>query len=178
MEKYNVARNYAESLYSVVEDKKTGLIFLKKMVNLVNDFEDFRLMLLHPHIKEEIKIEMIKRVFKIEIKKSHENFLKLIINHHRVEYIEDIYNEFLQIYNHFFKVQPVEIFVASEIKDKLLQSLKTVLSKKLNRKIVFKVIIDKNLIGGIKIKVGDKIYDGSIKNRLESFKNKIFQEAI
>jgi F-type H+-transporting ATPase subunit delta len=64
-----------------------------------------------------------------------------------------------------------EVFSAFELTEAQLADLAQRLEKKTGRKIRTAVHVDKNLIGGIKIAIGDKVIDGSVRGQLGALEN-------
>ena len=64
------------------------------------------------------------------------------------------------------KAMEVDILAARPLEDEQLNKLNSVLAKKLGRKINMQVQLDQNLLGGVVIRAGDTIIDGSIRGRL------------
>ena len=54
--------------------------------------------------------------------------------------------------------------------EKDLYDMESSLSKKLNKKVILSSTIDENIIGGIKIRIGDRLFDGTVKSKLNKLK--------
>ena len=57
--------------------------------------------------------------------------------------------------------------------DAYLKDIAGAVSKKENKSIVLRQIVDQNLIGGIRVQINDRVYDDSIKNKVEKLRNEL-----
>ena len=97
-----------------------------------------------------------------------QNLLKLVIENGRLEAIPQISSQFHQLLNQERKEAEVLIETPFPLNDKQLADLVKALARKFpGLKLLPKVILDKSLIGGVRVSVGDKVLDGTVKARLD-----------
>ena len=104
---------------------------------------------------------------------SLKNFFELLVDNSRVIFFEEILQQFHNLENEHNKKLEAKILSAFELLDNQKDSIKERLEKKFNKKVVLSCIVDKTLIGGVTISIGDYVIDGSIKRNLEILKNSI-----
>ncbi len=137
--------------------------------NLYNSDKDFRDFLNNPVIKTDKKQALIKSIFTERLSKNMLNLVLLLISKHRTAEIPGIYNQFVQMANETANVLDMKIIMATQLDEVQLESIKEKFRKKYNAIAVNSTeIVDASLIGGLKVIVGDKVYDGSVKGRIES----------
>lgn len=137
--------------------------------NLYNSDKDFRDFLNNPVIKTDKKQSLIKSIFTERLSKNMLNLVLLLISKHRTAEIPGIYNQFVQMANETANVLDMKIIMATQLDEVQLESIKEKFRKKYNAIAVNSTeIVDASLIGGLKVIVGDKVYDGSVKGRIES----------
>lgn len=137
--------------------------------NLYNSDKDFRDFLNNPVIKTDKKQSLIKSIFTERLSKNMLNLVLLLISKHRTVEIPGIYNQFVQMANETANVLDIKIIMATQLDEVQLESIKEKFRKKYNAIAVNSTeIVDASLIGGLKVIVGDKVYDGSVKGRIES----------
>jgi len=175
METDNVARNYAEVFFWIVEEKQVALEFLKKLKQTIEDSPEFKSVLFHPYVNRSSKFKAMEKILGIKLSKHMENFLHILMDNYRLKKIDEICREFEEMKMEEEKAQQVKIFIPKEISSEQLDELKSSLKKKFKKKIILEVIIDKKLIAGIKLQIDGKIYDGTIRSRLDNFKHRIVQ---
>lgn len=137
--------------------------------NLYNSDKDFRDFLNNPVIKTDKKQALIRSVFTDRLSKNMLNMILLLVSKHRTAEIPGIFNQFIQMANETANVLDMKIIMAAPMDEVQLETLREKFKKKYNAVAVNSTeIVDESLIGGLKVIIGDKVYDGSVKGRIES----------
>ena len=97
-----------------------------------------------------------------------ENFIRVLAENGRLDLLPEIRTQFHALRNTREGVIEAEVFSAFELSDAQLADLVQRLEKKTGRKVKAKVHLDKELIGGIKVVLGDKVIDGSARAQLSA----------
>jgi|GEM_PF-272123 len=175
------SKNYAQALIELAKDnaslkdtffneiKEINLAF-NKVTNTKKTFES-------PAISKEEKKSIITKLFKGKINETLFNFLNVLIENNRFSLLEEIQSQYLTLLNKSKGVLVAEVYSAHEIDDATVKALVETLHSnssigKIND-IVIEKKIDTSLIGGLKLKINDLVYDGSIKSRLEGLKRRL-----
>jgi F-type H+-transporting ATPase subunit delta len=164
-----IARPYAVAVFKLaMEEKKLNSWsdFLALLNGLVKD-KDLSAFLGDTKV---LDIDREKTILKCvgDIDKKGENLIKLLIENKRlmvIPYIFSIYEELKASEEGSMEAQ---IIVAEKPDLKVLDSLIKKLEKKFNKKIDSKLVVDKSIIGGTRIVVGDTVIDASVKGQLDS----------
>ena len=164
-----IAQNYASALLSIAYDENKVVEYqkeVKELMKIIKDNPDF-IMLLDSRflsVKErEEKVSEILIGFSLDII----NFIKIIVNHNRISYLEDILLAFNTLCNESRDIVEGLIYTAFPLEDETLLKIKKKISQIENHDVDFIVKIDPSLIGGVKVVINSHVYDGSIKNKLE-----------
>jgi len=96
------------------------------------------------------------------------NFVQVLVQNRRLGLIEQIRDMFEALRREHEGMMEATILSALPLADSQLQPLVTALEQKYGRKITAKVEIDPQLIGGLKILVGDKVIDATVRGRLDA----------
>ncbi|ACL74656.1 ATP synthase F1 subunit delta [Ruminiclostridium cellulolyticum] len=137
--------------------------------NLYNSDKDFRDFLNNPVVKTDKKQALIRSVFTDRLSKNMLNMILLLVSKHRTAEIPGIFNQFIQMANETANVLDMKIIMAAPMDEVQLETLREKFKKKYNAVAVNSTeIVDESLIGGLKVIIGDKVYDGSVKGRIES----------
>lgn len=164
---------YALALYQIGEEKgKEELLLnqLREVVDLIYGNEDMMMLLKHPEINLAKKKETFEQIFKGRVEDEIYNFLMVLLDKDRILFLKEKLYEMEKI--HLAKNNTLLALIRSalplneEERAKLLENLKG----KYNMKIIIKEEVDPTLIGGIFVKVGEDIIDGTIKGKLEKLK--------
>ncbi|MFZ5986114.1 MAG: F0F1 ATP synthase subunit delta [Bacillota bacterium] len=169
-----VNKRYAEALIEITEDNgSTDEVIdnFRKVAALFEESWDFRLFLLDPKVQAESKKEVLKDAFESRVRCELLNFLFLLIDKGRTRYIPGILDEYIGLADMKKNVLNLKIISAVPLEETQVNKIKEKYMKlygKNNAKA--EIHIDKSLIGGIRIQIGDKVIDDSIKARLMDLK--------
>jgi F-type H+-transporting ATPase subunit delta len=95
-----------------------------------------------------------------------ENFVRVLAENKRLELLPEIRAQFEVLKNERESVVEAEVLTAFELTKEQLADLARRLEKKTGRKVKTRVQVDKDLIGGVKVVIGDKVLDGSARAQL------------
>ena len=164
-----IARPYAEALLKAVkESKEEGLA--QKLIPVLDTIDE---IVADPKLKElasdpSLSSDQIYELIRGMLDKAvPENLLKLVIQNGRIEALPQITAQYRELLNHENKEADVTIETAFPLSDDQVADLIKALDKKFpGIKLLPKVVVDKDLIGGVRVIVGDKVLDGTVKARL------------
>lgn len=178
MQEY-LERRYALALYEVAEEKGTvdkNLKDLRDIVKLIQDNGEFVQVVKHPEISTSKKKALFTEIFKGKIDDELLHFLLVLINKDRISGLEQILVEIEKI--HLEKNNKAIVIVKTVVP--LLETEKQELTKKLKKKynktIILQEELEPELIGGVYIRVGNDVIDGSIKNKLAEMNKLMLKE--
>jgi|SRR6185295_6828632 len=100
-----------------------------------------------------------------------ENFVRVLAENNRLELLPEIQLQFEVLKNEREGVVEVEVYSAFELTEAQVADLAQRLEKRTSRKVRTRVEVDKNLIGGVKVVIGDKVIDGSARGQLVALEN-------
>lgn len=168
-----IGKRYAEAIYEVAVQKnevKSIYDVLNATMELYKTDVDFRNFITHPLIKESEKKETLKKIFS----DSNEGveILFYILEKGRIAQIREIVAEFVKLDYAKNQILDVEATFAVALSDEQKEKLSKNLENKTGKKIKLVVNVDKSLIGGGIIKIGDEVTDGSIRRQLETLTQK------
>lgn len=166
-----VANRYASALFEAGIDLEKIKLFNDELDFLGKTFkkeEKLLQILHHPKIGKVEKRDLIDSIFKERLSEEMINFLYILIDKRREGHILEIVEEYKKMFNKHENIIKVVAITAVAMEDKAKDKLSVVLKDKLKKSIELTNEIDEKLIGGVLLKVEDKLIDGSIKGQLES----------
>lgn len=171
-----IGQRYAKALYEIAEEKE-NVMGLYKDLNAVLDIytenEEFSNFINHPELTKNDRKKMLFRTFKENVNEESLMFLNYLIDKERLLYLDSIAKEYLKIY--YDKNNIIEVDATFSIepnknqKSRLKEKLKNMTSKEIN----LNIEIDKTILGGGILKIGDKIIDGSLKRQFEMLRTNL-----
>ena len=169
-----VGDRYAESLFDLAkeENKVTQYLDDIKLVGEVLDSDPQIVQFFnHVLIENDKKIQLLDQSFKGNVDQYVLNFLKLLVQSRRIRYIDDIVKSYINLSNQYLGIEEGMIYTPYELTDQQIQDI-----EKENKKVTLKVSIDPSLLGGIKVQIANRIYDGTIKNKVEMLKKELLRK--
>ena len=174
-----VGDRYAESLFDLAkeENKVTQYLDDIKLVGEVLDSDPQIVQFFnHVLIENDKKIQLLDQSFKGNVDQYVLNFLKLLVQSRRIRYIGDIVKSYINLSNQYLGIEEGMIYTPYELTDQQIQDIEKAISQKENKKVTLKVSIDPSLLGGIKVQIANRIYDGTIKNKVEMLKKELLRK--
>lgn len=108
--------------------------------------------------------------------KALRNFLFLVIDHRRTLMIPELAEAFQAVIRERQGVAEAEVLSAVELSAAQKKTLGQSLEKKTGKKIEAKYAVDAKLLGGVVVRIGDTVYDGSLRHRLNEMRAKLAAE--
>ena len=142
---------------------------LKSIVYLFNKVPVFRLVLITKRLDHDIKIDIITKslnTFDLIIIE----FLSIIIKNNHINYLLDIISKFNNMAHSHCHMNNIEITTANKLNDQNLQSISYAISQKLKGSPKINTLIDPKIVGGIKLRIGNNIFDNSISYQINQLK--------
>ena len=163
---------YAKTLFDLCKkSNRVSLIQeqLKSVAYLYNKVPAFRLVLITKRINNKDKIKIIaKALNKFDLLLVE--FISIIIENNQISSLLDIITRFNTLVNKSGSINKVEITTASKLDNQDFESIANALSEKLNFKPEISQIIDSKILGGIKLRIGNNIFDNSINYQINQLK--------
>ena len=171
----DIAKRYAEAVYGVAKEKdKVKEIYdmLNSLMELYINDSEFRNFMLHPLIENSEKKDFLGKIF-TDADDITMNIIDYLVDKDRIEIIRYIVSEYLKLY--YLENNEVEVtgIFSKELSEEQFDLLKSKLEKKVGKKIILKIEVNKDIIGGGIVKMGDQIIDGSIKRQIENIQNTV-----
>ena len=162
---FNVAM--AENMVDQVEDE---LMQLKD--EITNNLE-LKKNLTDPSIENYEKIKVMLEILGDDGSKAIKSFAAMMVILDAIDSFEQTYKDFVEMANQLKRQVSIEVISVIELDKEILNEIKENVDKKTGLDVRIKNVLDKDIIGGIVIKIGDKVIDLSIKDKLEDLKNKL-----
>ncbi len=176
-----VARSYAEALLELALQEDALELYAEQLgqfTALLESEPDFRLFLETPRIDPAAKKQVIGDVFGDLMVGNLVRFLYVTIDKGRQRFLPAIEREFTALLNEHLGRLAVEITTAREADEALKASLQRRLSKLLDREILPSYRVNPRILGGVIVKVGDRIMDGSVRQRLQRLRRSMLRAEI
>ncbi len=170
-----VARNYAEALFELAQ-RHEGIDaygdYVQTVASLLDENPSFRMFLETPRIDAEDKKAVVRRAFE-DFPAPMRNFLLVTIDKRRQRLLRQIARAYADLVDEHMNRAHVDVTVAREMTDETKDRVAQRLSTLLGKTAIPHVRVQPEIIGGIIVRAGDTIYDGSIRRRLDRMRRQL-----
>ena len=170
---------YARSLFEVAREHGTLDVLreqLSQFADALNDNRELAVFFFSPYFSTQEKEDALTRVLD-GADENFLNFLRLLIENHRMPVVFRIRQQFDRLWEAENKMLPVDITSAIELDAATTESLGRRIGERAGRKVKLAAHVDPDILGGIVLRVGNSILDASIRNRLEQLRRHVAQGA-
>ncbi|MFL6557182.1 MAG: F0F1 ATP synthase subunit delta [Bacillus sp. (in: firmicutes)] len=171
-----VAKRYALALFQIAKETQAlGVIEeeLRVVKEVVQYNPELKAILNSSKLSIEKKKEILKTAF-ASVNVNVLNTLLILIDRHREDHIVDVANEFLELANNELGIAEAAVYSTRELTDAEREAISTVFAAKIGKKsLKIENIVDSNLLGGIRLRIGNRIYDGSLRGKLDRLERKL-----
>ena len=169
-----IADRYASALYELaLENKAVDLVLkdLSLIKEILNNNKDMQLIVKSPLISSNDKLEIILKLINSQkINNLSSTFLKVISKNKRFANLSNIISQFININATKRGDILADITSADKLSDSQQSNIKEQLSSILGDKLSLNFKVDKKIIGGLIVKVGSKMIDTSVANKISKLK--------
>jgi F-type H+-transporting ATPase subunit delta len=173
-----VSNTYAQALFEVALELD-NLDQIRDELGFINEtfktYPEFYEVFRTPKINKEERKDVIVKVFSEKISKEVMNFIKILVDKRRGTAIGGIYNEFVDMVDAHKGVVKAVVESAVPITEEEQSALTEKLAKVTGKEIRLTALVNPEIMGGLVVKIGDKVIDGSVKNRLDIMKDNLAQ---
>ena len=165
---------YAKSFFVIALAEDELGIFEKEFDSVINELSanlKLKSFLINPKIEAYEKIKYMLSALDKNSSRSIRSVMSLIITMNLTDYLRLIKEEFVKLVDNYKNQLRVEVTSAVMIDKELLLKIKEEIDKKTGLDSRISNVIDASLIGGILIKINDKVIDLSIKNKIEKLRS-------
>ncbi len=175
MSEFTISTRYADSLLGLAEEKNTLAETASDMQVVFDTLDasaELQRVLKNPIVKTDKKNAILEEIFSTKISPESLKFLKFILKKSREELLFDIIKRFLELHDEKLGIVNATIVSAVELSELHKTEVKQKLEKYTNKKIRSEYKLDKNIIGGFLVKIGDTVLDATISHQLNRLKDK------
>lgn len=167
-----IARPYAEALFAAAAADQSSAGALDQWLEIVAEMAavagnaEVRRVVGDPKLGADRVYDLLRGLIKSPLPAAAENFLRLVVDNGRVAVLPEVARQFRAMKNAAEGRADCLIESALPLSDAQVQDLLWGLSRKFGLKLIPEVKVDPELIGGVRVSVGDHVLDDTIKTRL------------
>jgi len=176
-----LATKYAQAIYelsaekNMLEQVEQELMMVEQTIH---NYSDLSTLIYHPRVLPQAKKDTLQSIFGKEIADFVLKFLLLLVDKRRETILLDIIHEYVKLANEARNIVEAQVTTAMPLSPEQQEGLMKKLALVTGKTIVLKTQIDAAIIGGVVVKIGDKLIDGSIARQLEIMKNALLNTEV
>ena len=165
-----IARPYAEALFKTAgADLAGAAVWLEELAAIASNVQ-LQQFAGNPSVTAKQTFDVIAGVAKTPLSDAAKNFLRAVIDNGRISVLPEIASQFRALKNARSGSSDAVFYSSFPLDPAALADLTITLEKRFGRQLNLQVELEPELIGGVRVVVGDEVLDTSIKARLEQMK--------
>jgi ATP synthase F1 delta subunit len=170
-----IAQVYSRSLFEVAREHGK-LDRIRDELGVVADAlaqnRELSVFFFSPYFSTQEKEDGLRRTV-VDADPTLVNFLQVLIENHRLPLIHRIRRQFDVLWDHENKRLPVEVTSAVELDRSVVEALEARILEQTGQNVELESNVDPAILGGIVLRVGNSILDGSVRHRLEQLRKEV-----
>ncbi|PLR96629.1 F0F1 ATP synthase subunit delta [Bacillus sp. T33-2] len=176
MSNSTLAKRYALALFQIASEQKLLNSVedeLRVVKEVFNSNPDLVAVLKSPKLPVDRKKEMLKAAF-ASASVYVQNTLMVLIDRHREDQITEVADRFIELANEERGIAEAVVYSVQPLTDPQREALSIAFSEKVGKQSLrIENVVDSNLLGGVKLRIGNRIFDGSLRGKLDRLERKL-----
>ena len=174
-----IAEVYARALFEAA--KEAGSLDrvhdeLGQFADTLDQDSNLQVFFFSPYFSSEEKKQGVRRILS-DADPRFVNFLELLAERHRMPVVFRIRRAFDALWAEENKLLPVTVTSAVELDEQLVSDIGKRIEEQTGRRVELSSKVDPDLLGGLKVSVGNMVLDASVRNRLEQLRKQVARAA-
>lgn len=171
-----VSRNYADALLALArkaDDPHGWGTMLRQVANAIDSDITLRQFLESPRIAGDIKSKVLTTALSDRVPRIFLRFIQMLVQNRRQGLIPRIADEYDTLLDESLDIVHARVTVAKPIDDGEKDALTASLTKTVGRQVVPHIEVDPRILGGVVVRMGDTVMDGSLRRKLGAIKRRM-----
>ncbi len=171
-----IAKNYAETLLELArraQDLDGWGRMIMEVADALNADVSLRLFLATPRVSADAKNEILAKAFQDRMPRHFVRFLQTLVSNRRQALIPEIAEEYRTLLDDAEGRVHAHVTVARESSEEDKELIAAELSRILGKTVIPHLTVNPEILGGVVVRVGDDIMDGSVRRRLAALRNQL-----
>ncbi len=174
-----IARRYARAVFELGKEQKNLPVLARDLADFSASFvksDELRMVLSSPLVAEDQREAVLKDIGqRMSLSETALSTLRLLAKRRRLTALPDIVGQLEKLVDEDATTLRATVTSAGPLGETYLGKLRAELEKATGNKVVITHVQDPSLIAGIVTRIGDRVIDGSVKARLESFRESLLR---
>ena len=179
MRKHPVGYRYAYAMFELAKEQGTLVDTLRDLEVVSQVFKDTNLLdegFRHPNITNDQKKSILTETFSGKVSAHVLHLLMLLIDNKRINLLNPVVDNYKQLANEARGIAEATVHSAKPLTEQEEVSVADVFAKRAGKaQLIINNIVDEDIIGGLRVRIGDTVYDGSVANQLARIQARMIQ---
>lgn len=174
------AKRYARALFEVAAQQQKGLEVeeeLRAVVHAIEGDADIQKFIATPNVPQSVKMNVIRQALAGKVSQPVLNTIELLLDRGRAEMFAELLNSYVKIQGASLGLADATVYSTYPLSDQEKEQVASEFGQLAHQKIRVTNVVDESLLGGLKVVIGDKLYDGSIAGKLERLEKSFNRRA-
>lgn len=176
-----LAAIYAEALLNAAEDRHCVPVVLEEIDSLIEDIgnknEPLRALLLGGAVGRKTRTAAIEKAFSGRASDTFYKFLRVLNDHERLDLMRPIRRALHDLHDARAGRLRIHMYSAVPIADDFKERVMAAVHALFERAPVLEMHVDPSLLGGLKIRIGDRVLDATVRTRIENLRNQLIARS-
>ena len=177
-----ISKTYGDALFSLaVEESKVDVLLeeIEQLQEILRENQEFDKLMEHPKINKEEKLSVTESVFKGRVSDELLGFLTIVISKDRYQDMDEILSYFIDEVKRYKGIGIATVTTAVPLKEEQCKKIEQrLLDTTQYKSMEMHYETDGSLIGGMVIRIGDRVVDSSISTKLNELQRELLQVQI
>lgn len=176
----STARRYAEAAFGIAERDGTVEQWLTELRTAADALstDDAMRVLANPAVPARDRHQVAQNILGDRVSGPPMNLIKLLLQRGRIERLPDVAREFRRLYDRREGITNAIVTSAAPLDDREVGALRERLEMMTGGRIDMTTLVDPSILGGLVVRLGDRLIDGSVRGRLQRLRSRLAAGAI
>ena len=174
-----ISKTYGDALYELAVEKEIASELMEEIravKQILVDNDEFVKLMLHPGVPKQEKLQMVEKIFAGRVSDDLTGFLLIITENERFKDIDGIFAYFIDTVKASMGIGVAYVTTPSELSEANKKAVEARLLETTDfASMEMNFAIDEELIGGMTIRIGDRVVDTSVRSKLNDLTKQLLQ---
>jgi F-type H+-transporting ATPase subunit delta len=176
----STARRYAEAAFQIAERDDAVEAWLRELDVAATELadEDAMHLLSNPAVPARSRAEVADLILGDRVGSGPRNLIRLLLQRGRIERLPDVAREFKRLYDRREGIVTAVVTSAAPLDETEMAAIRQRLESTTGGRIEMTTTVDPSILGGVVVRLGDRLIDGSVRGRLERLRSRLAAGAL
>jgi len=179
VEQLSLVHRYARALFELSRARDVTFAVgknLEKLIRLLKRYPEVMNVLTNPEIPKEFKVSLLVRAVAVELNPATVRMIELLVQRGDAELLPGIQRSYAELRKQAAGILEVEVESAWPLGEESQDEVRLALCQATGRRVVLTEKVNPGLLGGLRVRVADRVYDGSLASRVADLHDRLVHE--